>query len=139
MNPKDLKIRIGKGEDAEAMGRLAKASGFTFEGFDIDWTDLGCGWVVAEIHGEIVGAVQVLPGRPIGRIECLMLSPILGFKCRVVAYRGLLSVAMQALKAGGSQLGAGVIPFEMSDYASFARKRGWSRVASGNCYMARLR
>ena len=139
MNIADLKIRMGRDGDGEVFARLAESCGFTFENFEIDWSDIGESWVVAEYHGELIGAIQTLPGKPIGRLEILLIDPHLGFKGRVLVYKALLLTSMNVLKQCGSQLAAGVVPFEMKDYARFAKKRGWVCVASGDCMMARLR
>lgn len=139
MRDDGLKARLAINADGPAMARLASASGYTFEGFEIDWSQIEPYWLVVEFEGEIVGGVQVLPGKPVGRVEILLMHPDLPFKRRVNTYRLLAWGALQALKASGSQLAAGMFPVELPDYQRFAERRGWRRVASGELLMARLR
>ncbi|MGH9876238.1 MAG: GNAT family N-acetyltransferase [Nitrososphaerales archaeon] len=59
-------IRPATDADSERIQELLKANGLWVDG--LDWTHLQ-NWYVAEHKDRTVGAVQILPGRPVG---CLM-------------------------------------------------------------------
>ena len=65
------KIRIASVADAPAIQELLKNNGLWVGG--LDWSELE-GWFVAEHKGLVIGAFQVLPGKPLGVFLYLVLS-----------------------------------------------------------------
>jgi hypothetical protein len=134
-----ISVRLARNEDGGSIGSLVTRNGFYFDDFDIDWTEIYPHWVVAEINGIIVGALQVCPGKPLGRLELFCTEPRLRPRHRVKVLRGLSSAGEAALLAQGSQIASGVIPFTMKSYRNIAEKHGWAKLATGNLMAKRLR
>src|SRR5262245_32557055 len=67
------KIRQAKKSDAPFIVDLFNANEALIRG--LDWEDIGDTWWVAVHRGEIIGAVQVLVGKPLGVITFLVVDP----------------------------------------------------------------
>ena len=130
-------IRMATNADGPTIGRLAQENGFDVEG--LDWSDIEPYWLVAENGHGVVGAIQVAPGKPCGRLEMLAIDPKLeGFeRGRVV--KALLDQGYATLAVGGAQFALGLIPFELKSYKRVLKKRAAVVVASGNLMAKRLK
>lgn len=104
---------------------------------EYDWEDAQ-GWLVARWHDRVVGAVQVLFGKPMGRIEVLSVAESLGDVQRSVVVLGLLNTAADYLRHAGVQLAMGTIPEELDAYAKMVERRGIPVVARGSVIQWRL-
>jgi len=138
MNPRDIKIRLATNEDGQRIGGLLKASGFHFDDFQINWSDIYPYWLVAEVAGEVIGCVQACPSKPIGQIGLLSVDETVGIKARAIAYKTLVMGAAATLYMAGCQLASGVISDDEESWFGIAQKRGWTFIDSGNIVMKRL-
>ena len=133
----EAEIRVATNDEGPEIGKLVWDNGFTVEG--IDWTDIAPYWLSARIAEELVGAVQVLPGKPFGRIEILSvrtdLDPIV--RARVVG--DLLETAMEVVRISGGQIASGLIPFHHKHYKKALKKRGGQVFDSGNILYIRVK
>ena len=129
-------LRIAENADGKQIGELAWAAGFTVEG--VNWEDVYPYWLVAELHGGIVGAIQVLPGKPVGRLEMLCVDKSLRKRDRGAVVMALLYQALAVLELHGSQLASGFLPTEMQSYARVIAKRGAWSVGYGELLLARV-
>lgn len=93
-------------EDAKAIEQLAWKCGSEMS---LDWSRLGNHWLVCKWRGRVVGAVQVLLGLPIGRLEFLCVEPSLGFVQRGIVVRDLLVAGLAAHREYGAQAVAGTV------------------------------
>ena len=60
------------------MDQKAIASLYPNQGLDLgDWAGIYPYWLVAEREDQVIGALQILHGRPAGRLEFLGLDPTL--------------------------------------------------------------
>lgn len=66
------RIRRATVVDSPRLQELFKANDLWIDG--LDWSELQ-GWYVAERKGQIIGAVQVLLGKPLGVILYVMVDP----------------------------------------------------------------
>lgn len=67
------KIRPAQDSEGEAIYKLLKEVGLVPEG--LDWSRVYPSWIVAEYKNEIIGCAQVLPGKPLGHIGFLAVTP----------------------------------------------------------------
>lgn len=130
-----MNLRIAENCDGKAIGELAAACGFGVA--NIDWSEVHPYWLVAERDGRMVGAIQVLPGRPIGRIEMLCTADGLRRRDRAAVVMSLLYQACAVLRLGGSRLASGALPRNLSSYRAVIEKRGaW---IADECYLMMVR
>lgn len=123
-------IRLGTNADGPRIGELVAEGGFDVIG--LDWTLIEPYWLVADTGEEIVGCLQVLPGRPVGRLELLAAEDSLTHRERAMVVKALLEQGMVTLQRAGVQLATGLIPFDHKEYKRLLKKRGAVVIASGN-------
>jgi len=139
MRYRDIKIRVAASADGPAIERLMEQNGFfQWDNFAIDWSDLGSHWLVAEYAGEVLGCIQVLPGKPIGRMEVLSVNPELGLKTKGSVVKKLTDQAVATNAMYGAQCVSSLIPFELSSYLHGALNRDWIVLDEGSIVMRRL-
>lgn len=132
-------VRLAEDTDAEAVQDLAeRESGFYFEGWDIDWSKIHPYWVVAEVDGVIVGAIQALPGFPVGRIELLSVDSRLGQIQRGAVVKKITDFAQAVIYSQGSQGVMSMIPFELKSYKKVTENRRWVSIAQGDMILRRI-
>jgi hypothetical protein len=127
MNPT---VRIASDDDGPEIGRLAYEQGFAVEG--IDFSHVHPYWLVAEIEGKIVGALQLCTGLPIGWLEMLFLDPKLSKPDRIRTFKALVERGLFALEAFGSQVAMWSVPHELGTYKKILKKRGAITLTSGS-------
>jgi hypothetical protein len=135
MSRAQLSIRIVSDDDWRKLESLAENNDFVFEDFEIDWRSVAPYWVGA-YHDEdnLVGALNVCPGRPIGRMECLFLLNGLSHRDRTIAARELLAMAEAVLRRQGAQIVCGLIEDGTPGYERIAERKGWVQLAHGTMY-----
>jgi hypothetical protein len=138
IKPQDVTVRLAKNEDGEKIAELARKGGFYFDDWDIDWSDIFPYWLVAEYKGEVVGCIQVLPGKPVGRLEMLGISPSVSRRLRSLAVRHLTSTGQLVIGMYGGQAASGMIPFELKSYKKVAQRRGWVVLSTGDLMLRRV-
>jgi len=136
----EIIIRMAKNDDGDAVAALMKkADFFQWDEWEIDWHDLEPNWLAAEIDGELVGVIQVVPARPIGRVEVLTIDPDLSTIRKYRIMKALTQHAMAVVKMYGAQAVSGIIPYRYKDYLHGSQKRGWwEEIDSGAIVMGRL-
>ena len=136
MTKPNVTVTLASNGDAEDVQRLVLAAGFDVP--EIGWGNIYPHWLVAEIGGEIVGCMEVLLGRPVGRLEYLTLDEGLKNRARVLVLRSLIIQGMVTLREYGAQLVSSMVPFEHKDWKKALKKRGGWVMTSGNLMIARL-
>jgi len=140
MPDRTVDVRMAKNDDGPAIKRIVDAIGaFQFANFELDWSDIEPGWLVGEHGGRIIAAIQVLPGKPIGRIECLLVDPELGLMMRAVATRTMTDHAIAAIHMHGAQAVSSLIPSWLPSYMNISLRNGWRELDEGSIVMRRLR
>ena len=135
MSARDIQIRMALPDEGPAIGEL---EGFKFKGWEMDWSDIGEGWLVAEMDGRIVGAIQVSPGKPFGRLESLAVEKDLGLKARAVIVKKLCYAALATLRALGCQAAIGMVQTKQPGFKQVAEHRGCFSFAQGDMMIKRL-
>jgi len=133
-----FEYRPATNEDANAIALLVKANGCQLE---IDWSDIGPHWWVAEDisqDNKIVACIQICHGKPIGRLEFLAISPEVKRKReRAALARDLIITASAMLKNYGAHMVMGAIDDQDQDFVTVLEKRGCRVVSTSNCMYAR--
>lgn len=125
-----VEIRVATNEEGPIVGKLIYENGLTIEG--LNWSDISPYWLVAIVSGEIVGAIQTLPGKPFGRIEILSVKQDLEPLVRARVVGDLLENAVAVIRMFGGQVASGLIPFRHKYYKKVLKKRGGLVLDSGN-------
>lgn len=134
-----VSIRIATDADAPVVQMLAeKDAGFAFESWPLDWTHIFPDWIVAEVEDKVVAALQVLPGKPVGRMEILSVEPTLTPATRAHIVKRITDWGIAFLVSQGCQGAMGVIPEEWESYKKVAERRGWVAISRGNLMLKRL-
>lgn len=132
-------IRLARNDDAKVVADLVACSGFVFDDWQIDWSDIHPHWLLAEHEGRPVGTIQLCYGRPIARIEILAIPESVPKRLRAAVVVNLIAVASQTMHQYGAQAVSAMIPFSLGSYKKAAKRRGWITLDSGNIMMRRLR
>lgn len=130
-------IRAATNADGEKIGELSWAAGFTIEG--IDWSCVEPNWLVAEYGGDVVGAVQLCPGKPIGRIELLSIDQRLPHRAKSTVVRELLFAACRVLRSLGAQFVSGLVDDTRESFMQVLSRRGVRKLSTGVIYLLKVR
>lgn len=122
-------VGLATNEEGPAIQRLIEESGFKE---DLDWNDIEPYWLIALHEDKIIGAIQVCPGKPIGRLEMLTTENNLSGTQRAQVVARLLEQGIKTLKIHGSQMAAGLIDFKLKSYKRLIKRRGGWVMATGN-------
>ena len=136
----DIQIRLAKNSDGDAVAELMRKCGFfQWDNWSIDWSDLEPNWIVAEHDGVILGCIQVIPAKPIGRMEVLTIDPDLGHKTRGAVVKKLTDHAVATNWMYGAQVVSSMIPYSLESYFKVALNREWISLDEGHIVMRRCR
>ena len=137
MTKPNVIVTLAGNGDAEDVQRLVLAAGFEVPG--LTWGNLYPHWLVAKIDDEIVGCMEVLLGRPIGRLEVLSLDQDLDKREHATVLHSLVIQGLVTLRQYGAELVASMIPFEDKAWKKALVKRGGVITSSGHILVKRLR
>ncbi len=132
-------VRLARNDEGDTVAYLAASSGFVFDGWEIDWSDIYPHGLIAEIEGKVVGTVQICYGKPVGRLEMLALAHSLSRRERATVIMALTRVAEETLVQYGAQAASCMISFSMPDFKKFVKRNGGVTVDSGNIFLKRFR
>lgn len=103
---------------------------------DVDWNLVSAHWLIAMVGPQSIGCVLVLPAKPFGFIEFLLVKPSFHFKLRAVALRKLSIQAIATLQMYGSDYLFGT-SLEKK-FADVMKKNGMVKAAPGDLMVKRL-
>lgn len=126
---KDFKIRSAVDTDGPVIAALLALAGPDFR--HLDWHSIGAGWIVADREGEIVGALQICNGKPIGRLELLAIDPKRSktFKAKLV--KGLVLTGCKVLAVFGAQEVQVLTPADQLGYHEIIERYGGRKQSEG--------
>lgn len=120
------KVRLAIPDDGTMMKSLAAEEEGWFRGVDFDWRDCTDSWIVYEDKfGKLIGMIQVVPSKPVGHIEFLVVRKRVSKRTRALVARDLTDAAQSLLRQAGSSVACGTIPLRMKGYLDVATHRGW--------------
>ena len=135
----EITIRLATNEEGYEVARLAAFSGFKFEGWDLDWSEVYPYWIVAEIDGKLVGCVQVSLSKPVGRVEIMGVDPTLSNARKTRVVMGLLDQTVAVHLAHGAQAISSLIHDTMHDCLYFLEKhRDKHPIDTGSIVLKRI-
>lgn len=133
-----IETRAALNAEGERIRDLLVKTGFNYQGLGFDWSDIEPYWLVALVNGQILGCVQMCPGKPIARMEMLAVDEDLAPRLRAVLVKELILSAMAGLKISGCQAISALINFDMKPFKRFLKKRGAVVLTSGNLMIRRV-
>ena len=133
--PKAWEFTVRAAEDAEgeAIHALVDASTAQY-GYTIpacSWARVKPFWYVAEIQGELLGAVQICIGWPVGRVEMLSIRPGLSHTKTAKVVKALLYHAFHAMKLDGTTLICSLVAESQTDFIRILERWGFRFAAKG--------
>lgn len=102
----EFTVRAAEDHEGEAIHALLDAQ-TTVAGWrlpKVNWSRVKPFWYVAEIQGELLGAVQICIGWPVGRIELLAIRPGLSKTKRAKIVKALAFYVFDAMRLDGTEL-----------------------------------
>jgi len=139
-NKARINVRQATNADGPIIKELCLLSGFVGLG-DIDFSEVAPHWLVASKNDDprVVGAIEVLLGKPIGRLELMCFDPTLQHIERAKVMQQLIINGMATLQIYGSSMVSGLIPFNMKGYKRIFKNRGGVVLTQGNMMAKRLK
>lgn len=134
MKENEVTIRLAEIADADSLRALVDLGGY-----EADWENSTDGWLVAEVHGDVVACVQLCFGKPVGRLELLHIRNDLNARDRALVVMSIARAGMFALWQAGSEIVTCMVPFEEKGWKRVLKKRFGAQVSnSGNLLSAFL-
>jgi N-acetylglutamate synthase-like GNAT family acetyltransferase len=129
----EVKVRLAVDAECERIQKLVHEAGFTVG--SLEWSRIYPHWLVAEIHGNVVGCVQLCLGLPIARAEMLGTEQGLAHRDKAVISRELLLACVAAARQYGATALSGLVAFENKSFKRLLKRRGAFAIASGNLFV----
>ena len=132
-------VRLATAADAQALKALVVATHKHPFLAELDFSDCSPYWLIAGMYGVAVGCLEVLPGKPIGRLEYLSVSDDVDQRSRAIIVKSLCYAGMMTLKAMGAQAQSIVVGHEHKGFKKALKNRGHVVIGSGNLMLKDLR
>ena len=98
----------------------------------LDFSEIEPYWLLAECDGEPVGVVQVLAGKPVGRVEFLCVRDDVHEVTRGRAMKALFNTTTTVLAKYGSSVASAMVAFESKSVKRWMKRRGAIVMFNGN-------
>ena len=129
-------IRIAIPSAGEYIAELLEENGIEMP--PMNWSTVSGNWLLATVDEEVIGCVMVLPARPFGFIEFLIVNPSISFKLRAIAVRKLCIQAAATLAAFGCDAMFCYVDESTRKFSDILSKHGMVKITSGSLHMKRL-
>lgn len=129
-------VRLAVNGDGETVRRLVEKQ-HGMEG-TLAWDQIAPYWLVAELDGRIVGALQTCPSRPVGRLEMLSLARDLAGPAKALTVKALAYAGMAVIRGHGAQQAQFFIPEDLGDYREILADRGAVVLDTGHMLAKRV-
>jgi hypothetical protein len=134
----DVKVRLAQNSEAHLVAKLVSEI-FHMEDWELKFESVFPYWLVAEIAGEIVGAVNLRISIPISSVEMLTIDPKLTWKQRATVGCLLIDSAAAIVASSGSEAVSSMIPDSMPDYLKVVKSEGYVVGNHGSIVFGRFR
>ena len=131
-----VKIRIATPSAGEYIAELLEENGIELP--PMNWSAVSGNWLIATVGEEVMGCVMVLPAKPFGFVEFLVVKPSMSFKLRAIAIRKLCIQAWATLATFGAEALFCYVDESTKKFSDVLEKHGTRKVASGPLHMKRL-
>ena len=102
-----VKIRLALDSAGPEIAAVLKENDIEIPG--ADWSKCFPSWLIATVDEEVIGVIQVMPGKPTGWLEFLFTKKSAPYKLRVIAFRKLLEQGAGTLKMAGCSYVLGTV------------------------------
>jgi len=131
--PWEFTVRAAENHEGEAIHALVDAMtaqyGYTLPA--CRWDRVSPFWYVAEVQGELMGAVQLCIGWPIGRLELLSVRPGLSHTKTAKVVKALLCHAFKAMALDGTTLACVLVPDRDNEFTRILERWGLRSATNG--------
>ena len=135
---KQVAVRLARPDEGALVRDLQKNSGGGVEIADLDWSDIGHHWLVAEYDGAPVGCICVLYGKPVSFFHEMYVDRTEPHRVQALTVRTLLLAALASCREYGSVMAHGLIPHQLTSYKRALERRGAIKWYDGSSYIVRL-
>lgn len=120
-------IRLATDEDGPKIGQLYKECDWPDHGADWTVPDIGKWWIVAELEGKMVGAMQMIASKPFGYIGDILVHP--EERDRTFQSLGSLArlfflTAMAVLRQAGVEIFMGIVADSQPEFKDVLCRHG---------------
>lgn len=129
-------VRLALDTDGEAVRKLVQKQHGILD--TLKWDRIAPYWLIAEMNGEIIGALQTCPSRPIGRLEMLSLDYRLVPAVKAVTFKALALGGMTIIRGHGAEQVQMFLPEDLTEYREFLEGRGAVVLDTGHMLAKRL-
>lgn len=96
-------------------------------------------WLIATVDDEVIGCVMVLPAKPFGFVEFLLVKPWAPFKLRAIAIRKLCLQAAGTLQVYGSSYLWCTVNSNNKKFGDILKKHGMVKSIDGELMVKQLK
>lgn len=115
-------VRLAENAEGEAVRKLVQQQHGALA--VLQWDQIHPFWLVAELDGKIVGALQTCPSRPVGRLEMLSISRDLSGPAKALTVKALAYGGMAVIRGHGAQQVQMFVAEELTEYRAILESRG---------------
>lgn len=115
-------VRLAVDGDGETVRQLVEKQ-HGMEG-TLSWDRIAPYWLVAELDGQIVGALQTCPSRPVGRLEMLTVKRGTSHIAKVATVKALAYAGMAVVLAHGAQQVQMFVAEDLEEFREIMMDRG---------------
>jgi hypothetical protein len=115
------KVRFAEDAEGEAVRQIVKGQHGVSGA--LKWDRINPFWLVAELDGRIVAALQTCPSRPVGRLEMLSLDRNLTVRQHAAVFKALVLAGMGLIKGHGAEQVQIFVPEDLTEYRTFLEGR----------------
>lgn len=131
-----VQIRLALDEAGPEIGKLLAENGVVLPG--VTWGKVFPHWLIATAGDQVIGCLQIMPVKPIGRCEFLYVRKSAGFKERAIAIRKLMVQGIATCHAAGCAYVAGVVDLRNKKFENVLAKLNFARAPDHMVLVKRL-
>ena len=129
-------IRLALDETGPLIAEILKENGIEIPG--ANWNRIFPHWLIACDRDDVIGCVMVMPAKPVGYCEFLMVKQSVSFKLRAIAIRKLIISAMATIHAGGGAYVGAVLDKKNDKFAGVLTKLNFVKASDNTMYVKKL-
>jgi len=134
----DAKVRLAQNSESEIVAALVEPH-FQMGGWELDFSAIFPYWLVAEIAGEVVGAVNIRISIPLSSIEMLVVKDELDGDERREVVPMLIDAAMTICAAHGASGASTMVSDENAGFLKSLEQNGYVVGNRGSTVFGRIR
>lgn len=132
-----VRIRLATNEAGAEIEKLFAANDIDLPA--CDFSVIFPHWLIATIEDEVIGCIMILPAKPFGLVEFLLVKPTTSFKYRAIAVKKLAEQAAATLMIYGSSYLFCTVNADNRRFADILLRHGMVPVTDGQLMAKRLK